>query len=79
MHALINDGDSDSCPCDRPAPAIHMPLYTLGTLAHSSLPNVPCRGKTNFFEKRVGEYQKSGVMNSLSGQVKHQLSFNEDF
>jgi hypothetical protein len=24
-----------------------------------------CRGKTNFFEKRVGEYQKSGVMAGL--------------
>ena len=25
---------------------------------------IALQGKTNFFEKRVGEYQKSGVMNS---------------
>jgi ribonucleotide reductase beta subunit family protein with ferritin-like domain len=25
---------------------------------------ISLQGKTNFFEKRVGEYQKSGVMNS---------------
>jgi ribonucleoside-diphosphate reductase subunit M2 len=27
--------------------------------------NISLEGKTNFFEKRVGEYQKSGVMNSV--------------
>ena len=26
--------------------------------------NISLEGKTNFFEKRVGEYQKMGVMNS---------------
>ena len=26
---------------------------------------ISLQGKTNFFEKRVGEYQKSGVMDSL--------------
>jgi ribonucleotide reductase beta subunit family protein with ferritin-like domain len=25
--------------------------------------NISLQGKTNFFEKRVGEYQKAGVMN----------------
>ena len=39
-----------------------------------------CRGKTNFFEKRVGDYQKSGVMAGLSGgNSSHAISFNEDF
>jgi hypothetical protein len=28
------------------------------------------RGKTNFFEKRVGEYQKSGVMAGLDGAMR---------
>ena len=37
-----------------------------------------CRGKTNFFEKRVGEYQKAGVMNSLKGS-SHALAFDADF
>ena len=40
---------------------------------------MPCRGKTNFFEKRVGEYQKAGVMAGLSGEMKHAMSFDEDF
>ncbi len=46
-------------------------------------------GKTNFFEKRVGEYQKAGVMNSIkkseADDTKNitkdstNLSFNDDF
>lgn len=41
-----------------------------------------CRGKTNFFEKRVGEYQKSGVMaglNADNSKNSAQLSFDDDF
>lgn len=38
-----------------------------------------CRGKTNFFEKRVGDYQKAGVMNGLSADAMHSLSFDDDF
>jgi ribonucleoside-diphosphate reductase beta chain len=35
------------------------------------------QGKTNFFEKRVGDYQKAGV---LSGnKVSQTFSLNEDF
>jgi len=29
---------------------------------------ISLQGKTNFFEKRVGEYQKAGVMASVNGQ-----------
>merc|ERR1712187_418620 len=29
---------------------------------------ISLRGKTNFFEKRVGEYQKAGVMTGTAGQ-----------
>ena len=29
---------------------------------------ISLEGKTNFFEKRVAEYQKSGVMASLEGK-----------
>jgi ribonucleoside-diphosphate reductase beta chain len=28
------------------------------------------QGKTNFFEKRVGEYQKAGVMNKIKTPIK---------
>ena len=34
------------------------------------------QGKTNFFEKRVGEYQKAGV---TSDREKQTFSLDEDF
>ena len=37
---------------------------------------ISLQGKSNFFEKRVGEYQKSGV---LSGNDQHKFSTEEDF
>jgi ribonucleoside-diphosphate reductase beta chain len=37
---------------------------------------ISLQGKTNFFEKRVGEYQKSGVMTDREKQV---FSLNEEF
>ena len=36
------------------------------------------QGKTNFFEKRVGEYQKAGVMNEEKEKDKS-ISFDEEF
>ena len=38
--------------------------------------NIALEGKTNFFEKRVGEYQKSGVLNKTSDET---FSFDTDF
>ncbi|MGB3779381.1 MAG: ribonucleoside-diphosphate reductase small subunit [Tunicatimonas sp.] len=40
---------------------------------------ISLQGKTNFFEKRVGEYQKAGVKNSASEQESQKFSLNEDF
>jgi ribonucleoside-diphosphate reductase beta chain len=37
---------------------------------------ISLQGKTNFFEKRVAEYQKAGVMSDKS---EHRFSLNEDF
>jgi ribonucleoside-diphosphate reductase beta chain len=37
--------------------------------------NIALEGKTNFFEKRVGEYQKAGVMNKSDDT----FAFSEDF
>ncbi|GJM31337.1 MAG: ribonucleoside-diphosphate reductase [Saprospiraceae bacterium] len=37
---------------------------------------ISLQGKTNFFEKRVGDYQKSGVMTDRESQV---FSLDEDF
>ena len=51
---------------------------------HSSNPfdfmeMISLQGKTNFFEKRVGEYQKAGVKNSAQEQEAPKFSLNEDF
>jgi ribonucleoside-diphosphate reductase beta chain len=60
-------------------------LVSLGCPKHFNVTNpfdfmelISLQGKTNFFEKRVAEYQKSGVMNSgkPDGNV---LTFDEDF
>lgn len=39
---------------------------------------ISLQGKTNFFEKRVGEYQKAGVMNSTTSS-QHTFSLECDF
>jgi ribonucleoside-diphosphate reductase beta chain len=38
---------------------------------------ISLQGKTNFFEKRVGDYQKSGVLNGT--QENKSFSLDEDF
>lgn len=42
---------------------------------------ISMQGKTNFFEKRVAEYQKAGVMNSAKGNTTNAFEFstNMDF
>ncbi len=40
---------------------------------------ISLRGKTNFFEKRVAEYQKAGVLNSAEKDSAPKFSLNEDF
>lgn len=42
---------------------------------------ISLQGKTNFFEKRVSEYQKAGVMNSGSqgDSDSQKISFDADF
>jgi len=39
--------------------------------------NIALEGKTNFFEKRVGEYQKAGILNKTS--ENETFSFDADF
>lgn len=42
--------------------------------------NISLEGKTNFFEKRVGEYQKAGVMAKVMGETStHGFTLDEDF
>ncbi|KAL3611875.1 hypothetical protein D5086_002895 [Populus alba] len=41
---------------------------------------ISLQGKTNFFEKRVGEYQKASVMSSINGNGgNHVFKMDEDF
>ena len=37
--------------------------------------NISLQGKTNFFEKRVGEYQKAGVLNSSDNSFDMDVEF----
>ena len=38
--------------------------------------NISITGKTNFFEKRVGDYQRAGVMAAIT---EHKLTLDVDF
>lgn len=40
---------------------------------------ISLQGKTNFFEKRVGEYQKAGVMKEKDSGNANKFSLDEDF
>lgn len=40
---------------------------------------ISLKGKTNFFEKRVAEYQKAGVLNSTEKDSSQKFSLDEDF
>jgi len=58
-------------------------LVELGCEKHFNVSNpfdfmemISIQGKTNFFEKRVGEYQKAGVLNNDANQT---FSLDEDF
>ena len=60
-------------------------LYTLGVPKYYKVENpfefmdmISLQGKTNFFEKRVGEYQKAGVKNSASGVEDKNFDFNQN-
>jgi len=37
---------------------------------------ISLQGKTNFFEKRVGDYQKAGVMNKEVDENKYNMDFD---
>ena len=66
------------CGVGRPVPQPPM-LPTALTALPLSSPSPPCSTQTNFFEKRVGDYQKAGVMASLNVDPAHAMAFNEDF
>ncbi|VEL29198.1 unnamed protein product [Protopolystoma xenopodis] len=41
--------------------------------------NISLEGKTNFFEKRVGEYQRANIMSRIRGEDTHKFITDADF
>ena len=66
---------------DRLLFALGVPKYYNSENPFEWMDMISLQGKTNFFEKRVGEYQKSGVMASLSEDAtsRQSLNFDVDF
>lgn len=61
-------------------------LQALGSPKHYNTLNpfpfmeqIGMEGKTNFFERRVGEYAKAGVLNGAHGKQKYTFSLDDDF
>ena len=60
-------------------------LFTLGVPKHYNVENpfewmdmISLQGKTNFFEKRVGDYQKAGVKINEGEETSKKLNFDDD-
>ncbi|HHJ51283.1 MAG TPA: ribonucleoside-diphosphate reductase [Phaeodactylibacter sp.] len=62
---------------DRLLMALNTPPIYKATNPFPWMELISVQGKTNFFEKRVGDYQKSGVLNSSSEDKS--FSLNEEF
>ncbi|XP_065834872.1 ribonucleoside-diphosphate reductase subunit M2-like [Oscarella lobularis] len=54
---------------DRLLVALEQPKVYFAVNPFDFMENISLEGKTNFFEKRVGEYQKSGVMSDKKEQI----------
>ena len=61
VHTLVT---RDEFVADRLLLALGNPKYYNATNPFDFMENISLAGKTNFFEKRVGDYQKAGVMAS---------------
>ncbi|MCS6969275.1 MAG: ribonucleoside-diphosphate reductase small subunit [Cytophagales bacterium] len=61
---------------DRLLVELGYPKYYGSTNPFDFMEMISLQGKTNFFEKRVGEYQKAGVM---SEKTAHKFTLDEDF
>lgn len=70
---------------DRLLVALGNNKYYNATNPFDFMENISLQGKTNFFEKRVSDYQKSGVMASIKKQNDHEqvdghvFSLDEEF
>lgn len=75
---------------DRLLVSLDLPKHYLATNPFDFMDNISLAGKTNFFEKRVGDYQKAGVMASTKKEAANEeadqqienggaFTFDEDF
>eukprot|EP00897_Mesotaenium_endlicherianum_P007337 jgi/Mesen1/6631/ME000034S06081 len=64
---------------DRLLVALGHKKHYLATNPFDWMELISLQGKTNFFEKRVGEYQKASVMSNLNNDDNHVFSMSEDF
>ena len=64
---------------DRLLGALNAPLIYNTANPFPWMEMISMEGKTNFFERRVSEYQKSNVKKSTSGSVQSKFSMDEDF
>ena len=64
---------------DRLLVALGNPKYYNAENPFDFMEMISLQGKTNFFEKRVGDYQKSGVMAGLGEGGGKTFTMTEDF
>ena len=64
---------------DRLLVALNCPKVYHATNPFDFMEMISLQGKTNFFEKRVGEYQKAGVMKKETDKDHARFTLNEDF
>jgi ribonucleotide reductase beta subunit family protein with ferritin-like domain len=65
---------------DRLLVALGYPKHFKATNPFEFMEMISLQGKTNFFEKRVGEYQKAGVMaKTKHGAEAHSFTTDADF
>jgi ribonucleoside-diphosphate reductase subunit M2 len=65
---------------DRLLIALQCPKYFHAKNSFEWMEMISLQGKTNFFEKRVGEYAKSGVGSTSQGEKNHHMfDLNADF
>jgi hypothetical protein len=69
-------------PAAPPAPALALQVFnTANPFEWMNL--ISLQGKTNFFERRVSEYQKAGVMSSMDSKenqaINNSFALDADF
>jgi ribonucleoside-diphosphate reductase subunit M2 len=64
---------------DRLLLELECPKYYHSENPFDFMENISLSGKTNFFEKKVGEYQKAGVMTNTQDQLESMFTLDAEF